>query len=171
MLKLRDFMTRDMATLGPEDTLRDAIAMLSERYVTGAPVVSGDDVVGVISAMDIMDFAASAMAMPAGADREDWSVDDVPDDAASSYFTDLWDQGTDLLEDGSVLEHDVLADHTVGEAMTRTLVMLPSDTEVHQAAAYMIERGVHRILVTDAGQLEGMVTTTDFLRLVAERRL
>jgi CBS domain-containing protein len=171
MLKLRDFMTRDVATLAPEDTLRAAIAMLSERFITGAPVVSGDDVVGVVSAMDIMDFAATAMALPAETQAEEWPADDAGDDVASSYFTDLWDRGTDLLDDGGVLAHDVLEDHTVGDAMTTTLLMLPGDAEVHEAAAYMIEHGVHRVLVADAGQLEGLVTTTDFLRLIAERRL
>jgi CBS domain-containing protein len=174
MLKLRDFMTRDVATLSPDDTLRDAIALLSERFITGAPVVSGDDVVGVISAMDIMDLAGTATAVaaaPSGGDMDEWSVDDVSSDATSSYFTDLWDQGVDLLEDGGSVPHDVLEDHTVADAMTTTLLMLPGDTEVHEAAAFMIEHGVHRVLVADDGQLEGLVTTTDFLRLVAERRL
>jgi CBS domain-containing protein len=171
MLKLRDFMTREVATLSPDDTLSTAIALLSERYITGAPVVSGDDVVGVISAMDIMDLAGSAMTVPAGSEMAGWSVDDVPSDVTSSYFTDLWDQGVDLLDDGGTLPQNVLEDHTVGEAMTTTLLMLPGDAEVHEAAAFMIEHGVHRLLVADDGQLEGLVTTTDFLRLVAERRL
>ena len=61
MLALRDIMTADVATLNPDDTLRDAINMLTEQHITGAPVVSGTDVVGVISAMDIIDFASTAL--------------------------------------------------------------------------------------------------------------
>jgi CBS domain-containing protein len=177
MLKLRDFMTRDVTTLNADDTLRDAITLLTERFITGAPVLAGDEVVGVVSAMDIMDFAAGA---PGAADTPDPSVDDGTGawaldadtaDATSSYFTDLWAEGAGLLEDRGAVPHDALSDLTVSEVMTRSLLSLPGDTEAHEAAAFMIEHGVHRVLVVDDGVLEGLVSTTDFLRLIAERRL
>jgi CBS domain-containing protein len=171
MLTLKDFMTRDVATLGPEDTLRDAVALFSENYITGAPVVSGEDVVGVVSAMDVMDFAASAGPGRERGDEDEWRVDDVPSDVTSSYFTDLWDRGADMLEEDAVEPHDLLSEHTVAEIMTHHVLLLPADTEVHEAAAFMIEHGVHRVLVAEDGQLEGLVSTTDFLRLIAERRL
>lgn len=172
MLKLRDFMTRDVATLTPDDTLRDAMSLFSERYITGAPVVAGGDVVGVVSTMDIMDFAANAGPdRRRGSDSDEWDMDDVPDDMASSYFTDLWDQGADFMDEDSGGQHDLLSEHTVGEVMTRRVLLLPPDTEVHEAAAFMMEHGVHRVLVARDGQLEGLVSTTDFLRLVAERRI
>jgi CBS domain-containing protein len=171
MLALRDCMTRDLATLSPDDSLRDAITMLSERFISGAPVLAGDEVVGVISAMDIMDFAANASVSGNRSEQDEWSMDDTPADAASSYFTDLWDEGAGLLDDEESSAPDLLADHTVAEAMTRGLLTLPPETEVHVAAAFMIEHGIHRIIVASDGRLEGLVTTTDFLRLIADRRL
>jgi CBS domain-containing protein len=171
MLALRDCMTRDLATLSPDDSLRDAITMLSERFISGAPVLAGDEVVGVISAMDIMDFAANASVSVNRSEQDEWSMDDTPADTASSYFTDLWDEGAGLLDDEESSAPDLLADHTVAEAMTRGLLTLPPETEVHVAAAFMIEHGIHRIIVASDGRLEGLVTTTDFLRLIADRRL
>jgi CBS domain-containing protein len=171
MLALRDCMTRDLATLNPDDSLRDAITMLSERFISGAPVLAGDEVVGVISAMDIMDFAANATVSGNRSEQDEWSMDDTPADAASSYFTDLWDEGAGLLDEEESSAPDLLADHTVAEAMTRGLLTLPPETEVHVAAAFMIEHGIHRIIVASDGRLEGLVTTTDFLRLIADRRL
>ncbi|HSJ05634.1 MAG TPA: CBS domain-containing protein [Longimicrobiales bacterium] len=171
MLTLRDIMTRDVATLGPDDTLRDAITMLSERYITGAPVVSGEAVVGVVSAMDIMDFAASTQATGAdSAMQDEWPLDDPGQDATSSYFTELWDTGGDGPEEHEH-GHDALREHTVGEVMTRSLLMLAPGTEIHEAAAFMLEHGVHRLLVAADGRLEGLVTTTDFLRVIADRRI
>jgi CBS domain-containing protein len=172
MLRLRDFMTRDVATLSPEDTLRDAMALFAERYITGAPVVSRTSVIGVVSTMDIMDFAAShAGASRSSGDEEEWALDDVPSDMASSYYTDLWDQGADMLGEDQGNSQDLLSQHTVGEVMTRNVLLLPPETEVHEAAAFMIEHGVHRVLVAEDGNLQGLVSTTDFLRLIAERRL
>jgi CBS domain-containing protein len=171
MLVLRDFMTREVATLNVDDSLRDAITLLSERYISGAPVLSGDTIVGVVSAMDIMEFAANVQEMAGTAHEPDeWAVDETPEESASSYFTDLWDEGAGLLdeEEGA---HDVLGDHTVAEVMTRSLLILPPDTEVHVAAAFMIENGVHRVIVASDGRLEGLVTTSDFMRLIADRRL
>ncbi|HSJ25707.1 MAG TPA: CBS domain-containing protein [Longimicrobiales bacterium] len=170
MLKLKDFMTRDVAVLTPDDTLRDAVALFSERFITGAPVVAGDDVVGVVSAMDVMDFAASADRQNNGSDGE-WALDEVPSEVTSSYFTDLWEEGVELMDESAATAHDLLAEHTVSEIMTHHVLLLSPDTEVHDAAAFMIEHGVHRVLVAADGQLEGLVSTTDFLRLIAERRL
>jgi CBS domain-containing protein len=169
-LTLRDFMTKDLATLSPDDTLRDAVALFTEQGITGAPVVAGDDVVGVVSIIDVLDFTASAPAAHS-AGESDWDLDDMPDDATSSYFTDLWDQGVDMLDEESGLPHDVLSEHSVAEVMTRSVLLLAPDTEAHDAAAFMIEHGIHRVLVAGDGQLEGLVSTTDFLRLIAERRL
>jgi CBS domain-containing protein len=171
MLTLRDCMTRDLVTLNPDDTLGEAITLLSERFISGAPVLIGDEVVGVISAMDIMDFAANASVTANHGDQDEWSMDDAPDETASSYFTDLWDEGSGMLDEEQASAPDLLADHTVSEAMTRGLLTLPPETEVHVAAAFMIEHGVHRVIVASDGRLEGLVTTTDFLRLIADRRL
>lgn len=171
MLVLRDFMTRDVATLGPEDSLREAITMLSERHITGAPVVSHETIVGVVSAMDIMDFAANLQTMAGSAhDRDEWAVDETPEEAASSYFTDMFDEGAALL-DPDAAEPDLLEDYSVSEVMTRSVLTLPPETEVHAAAEFMIEHGVHRLLVAADGRLEGLVTTSDFMRLIADRRL
>ncbi len=58
MLKLRDIMTKDVATATPEMTIRDAITLLSDEHISGAPVVSGNKVIGVFSAADILAYIA-----------------------------------------------------------------------------------------------------------------
>lgn len=66
---------------------------------------------------------------------------------------------------------DLLDEHTVEEIMTRDVISRPSSTTVRQAAGYMLESGVHRLLVIDDGRLQGIVTNTDIVRAVAEGRL
>ena len=50
MLALRDIMTADVVTVSPQTTLREAMELLAQRHLSGAPVVSGGELVGVVSA-------------------------------------------------------------------------------------------------------------------------
>lgn len=58
MLKLRDIMTTDVATATPDMTLREAMSLLSDKHISGAPVVEGSKVVGVFSATDLLVYIA-----------------------------------------------------------------------------------------------------------------
>ncbi len=58
VLRLRDIMTKDVATATPEMTIRDAITMLSDEHISGAPVVNGNKVIGIFSAGDILAYVA-----------------------------------------------------------------------------------------------------------------
>ena len=55
MLFAKDIMTRGVSTLQPEATIREAMEMLETSHWSGAPVVSGGKVVGVISMSDVAD--------------------------------------------------------------------------------------------------------------------
>jgi CBS domain-containing protein len=179
MLRLRDFMTRNVLALEPDDSLRDAIDLFSSNHITGAPVVDDGTVVGVISFVDVMDLAAATVGAPPPDLPEAWTDDDDEDTAnagrdTASYFTHPWPVADPdaLAEFGRVNEHhgDTLDDMTVADAMTRHIAELPPETGLQDAARFMLDRGIHRVLVVADGQLEGLVTTTDFMRLIAEGR-
>jgi predicted transcriptional regulator len=177
VLTIRDFMTREVLTLAPNDTLRDAIELFTAHHITGAPVVEHGAVVGVLSVMDVADVAAQHVMAEAEL-TQPWADDDDGSDAAretASYFTQAVasdDSGTlyELRRMGE-LPGEALDEVTVADAMTRTLADLGPDTELHEAAQFMLDRGIHRALVVEDGVLRGLVTTTDFLRLVAERQI
>ncbi|MFB6217883.1 MAG: CBS domain-containing protein [Halobacteriaceae archaeon] len=59
----------------------------------------------------------------------------------------------------------------VASLMTTDLHTAGPETLVETAAGQMLEAGVGSLLVVDdAGHLEGILTTTDFVRIVAERK-
>lgn len=64
MLRLRDIMTTDVVTLTSDTTLREAMELFAHHHVSGAPVVAGGRIVGVVSATDLMMFAASLAGVP-----------------------------------------------------------------------------------------------------------
>ena len=58
----------------------------------------------------------------------------------------------------------------VGQLMTDDVVTAPPDTLVEDAANTMLSEGVGSMVVVADGRLAGILTTTDFVRIVAERR-
>jgi CBS domain-containing protein len=178
MLHVRSIMSSRVTTVSPDLGLREAIALLIEQHVSGAPVVAGGRIVGVVSATDILEFADATPAVPAlqpdqveaeWEEPEAWVEGEAP---PSTYFSEWWsDAGADVAERGersASPEWDILADHTVAEVMTRHLCVVRPDATVSAAADYMLRAGVHRVLVVDGGKLLGILTTTDYVRAVAQ---
>ena len=180
MLRLRDIMTTDVVTVGPQATLREALDLFAMRRVSGAPVVDGGRVVGVVSASDLLAFQASTPPVPTATEEPaPWEEDAEPpgwesdDEPAARYFSDTWNTlGPDSVErfaETATPEWDLLAEHTVAEIMTRRVIALGPEAEVTQAADRMRRAEVHRVLVMEKGALVGLVTTTDIMRAVAEK--
>lgn len=190
MLRLRDIMTRNVLTVGPTTTLREAAELFATRHIGGAPVVEGSALLGVVSATDILAFAAAApddlrddprddLRDDAHDDLDDRPVADDGDDWASPggepparWFPELA-ADLDVVDqmDGAPAGGDALDRHTVAEVMTRRAVALPPGADAVTAAARLRAADVHRVLVVDGDRLLGIVTTTDITRAVADRAL
>jgi CBS domain-containing protein len=190
MLRVRDIMTTEVVTLDPNLTIREAMDAFVSRRISGAPVVEGGAVVGVVSATDLLQFAAALPGVPTerdlGADLlDEASGDDVEaerlpdetrDDPSALFFTDLWDDaGATVVERMAVpatAEWNFLEEHTVSEAMTRAPVhSLTPETFVTTAADYMRRERIHRVLVMTGQTLVGLVTTSDITTAVADGKL
>jgi len=182
MLRLRDIMTRRVVTLEPQMTLREAMEILVARHLSGAPVVSGQKVVGVISAGDLLSIAAA----PARDDErqgeptlaEEWEKPeewDTEDTQSVSFFTDMFDEHTedtnDVIDTQGEVSSDNLSNHLVEEVMTKTIRWLSPDADVRSAADMMRHYNVHRVLVVNRGRLVGLVSAMDIAKAVADRKL
>lgn len=181
MLRVRDLMTTDVATVDPELTLREAVEFFNKRHVSGAPVISGTRLVGVLSATDVLEFEAETPGVPTerpAMEREEWDEPTIwvdGEEAPAAFFSDQWsDVGADVLERFAEVtgpEWDYLAEHTVAEAMTPVVCSVAPFVDVYSAAEYMIRAGVHRLIVIDEGRLVGILTSLDIVQAVAQRRL
>ena len=69
---------------------------------------------------------------------------------------------------GSRADETLLRQVVVKEAMSAELFTTTPDTPVAEAARVMIERGIGCLPVLDGGKLVGIVTETDFVRLIAQ---
>lgn len=178
---VRELMSTDVISVAPSLSLRDALELLAARHIGGVPVVQGHHVVGVLSTSDILSFQASNPVVP-GAEPDPPAEEPEPtpewregDDPPSAYFADFWaDAGGDVLErleQTGAPEWDLLAEHTVSEAMTRSVVGIGPESPIRSAVRLMTRLDIHRVLVLDAGKLCGVVTSMDVVRAAGRGRI
>jgi CBS domain-containing protein len=179
MLTVSSLMSRTVVTVGPDTTLHKALTLFAEHRISGAPVVAAGIVLGVVSATDLLDMEATALAaavvsgsLNADDARERPAFWQTADEPPAAYFGEVWaDPGADvpeMLRRGSDSGQDVLSGHTVSEVMSRPICWVPPEMAVRDAAAYMTRAGVHRILVLDGDRLVGVLSAVDIVRAVGE---
>jgi CBS domain-containing protein len=139
-MNVKDVMTSDVVTVRPETSLKDVAAILTERRISGVPVVDASGkVVGVVSEGDIL-FKERGPSERTG---------------LLAWFADPYD----------VAEQLKLAARTAGEAMTAPAKTIAPWRPVSSAAAEMLDEGVNRLpVVDDEGRLVGIVTRADLVR-------
>lgn len=149
------YMQRDLVTVSPTDTLKDALALMTENHITGLPVMdSHSRCVGLITSGDILNYQHEQSA--------DWS---------DGRMADVFDPDSQQWESVpiSAFRLEEFGDVRVSEVMTRELIWVERDTPLKEVAKRMIGERVHRILVMDENmRLYGIISTTDFVRFVAE---
>ena len=142
-MKVGDVMTKDVASVGPATPLKAVAQELSERGISGMPVVDDDGtVVGVISEADLL--AKEAGSTPRRPGLVAW-----------------------LLDATDPAEQLRLEARTAGEAMTKPPITIAPFQSVATAASEMLERGINRLPVVSLGRLVGIVTRADLVRAFA----
>jgi len=135
-MKVRELMTRDVVSVRPDASLREAAALLTEHRVSGLPVVRGNEVVGVVSEADIVAKAGG------GAEHGgllSWLFDPEP-------------------------RQQKVEARTAGEAMSAPPITIAPTRPVHEAARKMLNEGVNRLPVVEDGKLVGILTRADIVR-------
>jgi CBS domain-containing protein len=141
-MRVRDLMTTNVLTIGPEAPIRDVAAVLVEHRISGLPVCDIEGhVLGVVSEGDIL-----------------YKEHDPRDGYAGGPLA--WLVGG--------IDHVVTAKTgalTAQKAMTAPAITIAPSETVAAAARLMSERGVNRLpVVDDDGRLVGIVTRADLVR-------
>jgi CBS domain-containing protein len=181
MPSVRSIMTRNPLTVTPETRIREAMELLCGEHLSGAPVVSGDRVAGVVSMTDLLSFVVTTNENANEVSDEAFSNTwenrvDEPDEEDIQELTD-----DEILDEWAEEESEVFVDeadpdarglldqHVVEEVMTTDIVSVPSSADIRTAAAPMDKHDIHRILVIDDGRLKGIVSSLDIARTVTAR--
>lgn len=69
------------------------------------------------------------------------------------------------------LINELDANTTVEEIMTTNVHIIHQDSSAQAAAKMMLKHKVHHLVVMDEGKISGMISSLDFVKLVAEHSL
>jgi CBS domain-containing protein len=137
-----DAMTATVVTIGPDEPLGAAARALERAGVSGAPVLDGDRVVGVVTLRDILRSTG--------------------DGGGPVATTGPWLRHERDLDRSGRLVADIMS--------RRTVTVRASDSVV-DAAAHMQAAGVNRVPVVDDDHgLVGILTRDDIVAAVAASR-
>jgi CBS domain-containing protein len=144
-MKIAEVMTKQVHTIGPDQTLKECAEILKKRHVNGLVVVEGETVTGVITKADI--FKAI---LPGYSDI----MEDEKNIASFEYIEERAHKLYDL---------------EVRALMGTPPITITSNTPVVKAGSLMILRRVKQLPVVDNGRLSGVVTLTDIINYITEK--
>lgn len=164
-LTARDLMQSKVVSLRSAQPIQEALELLEEHAISGAPVVDGGgNLVGVLSRSDI----ARSDRMRGGRieDRgSEWDLAYGSDDELEQ------DDLEGVLEGKDDYNPELRGTDTVGDWMNRALITVAPDADLRDVCRMLHERGVHRLMVVEERKLVGIVSTMDVVRMVAEGRI
>ena len=169
MWTVRDIMHRHVVRIRPEATVRELVQLLAQEQISGVPVVDDrGEIAGVVSATDVLHLAAENVDIPVGNAPWDVVEKEEEDEESASYFRTVDAPFRFEEPEPRALGVPELAEYKVEDIMTPAAFTVDPDTTVPQLARFLLQGRIHRALVIEAGRLEGIVTTFDVLRAVAE---
>jgi len=184
-------MEKNFIIAHPDELLSVLLGDVGKPGVTMVPVVQGDHLVGVVTKADLLRLVDSSAPIETLMKTELQSVG--PDERIVHARRLLLDHDIarlPVLEGGQVLgiiaEHEIanafaqlkeadtsvqkasIRDLQVGPHMVSNVVTAPAGMSARDAAKLMLDRHVGGLpVVTERGQIQGIVTRTDLIRTVA----
>ncbi len=141
----RDVMKTELVSVSPSTPVTHLEDTLIGRHISGAPVIDNDRLVGVVSRSDIVRYFSIQRSMQELLGHKKASE--------------------------SAKEHKADPQLTVRDIMAEAVVTVSPDTTIEDVARKMVDRHVHRVVVTEGEKVVGLISAIDMARLIAERGL
>jgi len=137
-------MTTNVITVGPDMSVRDLAAMLSERGISGAPVVdSSGRMVGIVSEGDLLHRAELGTEKHSER-RHSWWLEHYASGLAQDY----------------VKSHG----RAVRDIMTRNVTTVTEDTSLADIAMELETKRLKRVPVMRDGKIVGIISRSNLVR-------
>ncbi len=144
-MKAQEIMTRDVVSVLPNTKVRDIATLMSERHVSGVPVVAADgQLLGLVSQSDLLHRAELGTERK----RKAWL----------SLFADPDTMAREYSKSHGIEAHDV---------MSRPVVSVKADADLQEVADVLESHRIKRVAVLDGGKLVGIVSRGDLVRALS----
>lgn len=144
-MKAHEIMTRSVVTVSPETPVREIAQVMTEKHISGVPVVAQDGtVIGIVSESDLLRRAEIGTAPT----RKWWL----------SFFSD-----PDALARQYRKTHGFRAE----DIMSHPVVSVREETDLSEIAITLEKRRVKRLPVLRDGKLVGIISRADLVRALS----
>jgi CBS domain-containing protein len=144
-----DLMTRDVAAVRPDASLRDAVRAMAKRGISGIPVVdNGGSVVGMLTEGDLLRWHEG--------------------------YTERQEHWLEMLADGLELAPEFLKgileqNSKVSTVMSKDAITVTEEMPAREVAQLMYAKNIKRTPVVRDGKLVGIVSRSDLIRALSQR--
>ena len=146
-MRAMDVMTREVLTVDADASVKAVATLLSERGISGVPVVdTANQVIGIVSEGDLLHRAEIGTEQRQKR-RRSWWLDSLADDRAPEY----------------VKSHG----RKVADVMTRDVLTVDEATELAEIANLLETKGIKRVPVIKDGKLAGIISRANLVRALA----
>ena len=145
-MKAKDIMTRDVATVSSDTSVRDIAALMMEKHISGVPVLSDDGtIIGIVGQSDLLHRAE------VGTERKHkwWFRLFADSDAAAREYAKA---------------HGLRA----RDIMSRYVISVHQDAELRDVADILDSHRIKRVPVLDEGRLVGIISRGDLVRALSQ---
>lgn len=145
----KEIMTKELLTAYEGWTIHRLADFFINRKISAAPVIASDhELVGVVSVSDVFKFNNAN--------------DGNKSDALRNHYRDI--SGQEINEE--VLRSwikDADKNCTVHQIMNKEVISVDQEETIDQVAKKIVDRHVHRVFVTEANKVVGVITAMDIL--------
>lgn len=168
-----DIMSRNLVTVSMSDTLEALAVILHENHISGAPVVDdAGHLCGVVSQTDLvrhdMQAGTRGHIVPLAAPDQTADPELEPDEIQDGYYRHL--DSSDFAELRERFIEEDYGGATVADIYTPFTITTSVETPLATLATLMVEKDIHRVIVTDGRKVAGIVTSMDILRTMTGAR-
>lgn len=153
-MKVKDVMNSNVVFCRPDNTVREAAKILKDNSISGAPVLDGDELVGIISEADLLKL----LIVPEQGELwlpSPFEVIEVP-------IRELlgWEETKKMLSDVGLTK--------VEDIMTPEVHTISSEASVEEASEHMIRHKINRLPVIEDSRVVGIITRGDIIEGIAK---
>jgi CBS domain-containing protein len=149
-MRAMDVMTTNVITVGPDTSVQDIAKLLSERNISGVPVVdAANRLVGIVSEGDLLHRVETGTERRVHRRRRSWWLD--------------WFGSEEELARDYVKSHG----RSAKDVMTSEVVTVSEDTDLADVANLLETRRIKRVPVVRDGKLVGIVSRANIVRALA----
>lgn len=148
-MRATDVMTTQVITVGPETSVQELATVLSERAISGVPVIDAEGrLVGIVTEGDLLH-------------REETGTEYRTEHRRSRWF--------EALASDRELARDYVKSHgrKVKDIMTHDVITVSDTTELADIANLLETRRIKRVPVVRDGKLVGIVSRANLVRALA----